>query len=580
VPGPIKLASGTFRILPQQLSFAEVQAELMDAALHSTGDLYLFGQSFSKARLVLDGNVCPGATRRLFSLIHLPSAIHAPSSFRLSQAELTWERGGAKAFKGNIACQDGLNLSGEVTVAPGELAVKNLLIQDKTSRARLGLVLKKKALDARFSGNLTRETTAKIGSSHLFPTGWVKGDMEIHFRKDQPGLSTARGRLEGEDLELPLGLPLPLFIERYSVDAARNEIRVKAANVLWEGNQIGVNGDVHFSPSGVHLDLEVSTGGIDLERLLTLFSQDRETLAQVPGGKDTGKDRAKKADDAWDLPVTGLVRLHSDHLTYRQFTWSPVRATISFDRKSARIGVSEAGLCGISTSGVLEVAPQRAVLHFHSVSKEEPIDEVLYCLLGTKTYLTGKLDLDANMRGQGTISELVRSLNGSLRLSAKDGRIYRWNLLAKIFAVLSVTEIFRGRIPDLAKSGLAYHSLGITGEVRNGRFVVAEAVLDSASVDLVAQGDIDLSTRQVNLLVLVAPFRNIDLIIGSIPVVGYILGKNLFAVPFRVTGDPDNPDVSVFPISAVGSGMLTTMKRILTLPVELVQPLIPGDGGK
>ena len=575
VPGPIKLASGTFRILPQQLSFAEVQAELLDAALHSTGDLYLFGQSFSKARLVLDGNVGPGATRRLFSLIHLPSAIHAPSSFRLSQAELTWERGGATAFKGNIACQDGLNLSGEVTVAPGELAVKNLLIQDKTSRARLGLFLKKKALDAHFSGNLTRETMEKLASSYLFPVGWVKGDMAIHLLNDQPGLSTASGKLEGENLELPLGLPLPLTVERFSLDAAKNEVRVKSASFILEGSKISLNGDVHFLPRGVDLDLEVSTGGIDVERLLTTFSKDKETPPKPPGGEITGKERRKEVKRAWDVPVTGKVQLQAESLSYGKYTWRPLRAVIGFEREGASVDVSEATLCGISTPGSVKVTPPKVTLDFRPASQETDIDEVLYCLLGTKTYLTGTFNLNAHVAGQGTIPGPVPSLNGNVSFSARDGRIYRLNLLAKILAVANVVPIFRGRLPGLTGEGFAYQSLAIKGEVKNGRFVVTEAVLDATSMKIVGRGDIDLVRNEADLLVLVAPFRTVDYALNKVPVVRSLFGGSLLSIPVKVTGNLDDPKVRVSSISAVDSGILGILKNAVKLPVKLVEPVIP-----
>ena len=580
LPGPIRVTSGKFRILPEQLSFVEVQVKLMDAAVRASGDLHTDRGGLSKARFAFSGKAGPEVTRWLSSVSHLPPHVRVPSSFDLPRAELVWEKGGATSCKGNIAYQGGPNLSGEVTVAPEELAVKNLLIQDKTSRARLDLVLKKKALDVHFSGNLTRETMAKLASSHLFPVGWVRGDMAMHLLKDQPGLSTASGKLEGEDLELPLGLPLPLTVERFSLDAAKNEIRVKSANFILEGSKISLNGDVRFFPRGVHLDLEVSTGGIDLERFVTMFSPDKEPRAQTPGGKGAGKEMGKEVKRAWDVPVTGKVRLQAESLSYGKYTWRPLRAVIAFDREGASVAVSEATLCGISTPGSVKVTPPKVTLDFRPASQETDIDEVLYCLPGMKAYLTGTFDLNAHVAGQGTIPELVPSLNGNLSFSARDGRIYRLNLLAKILSVVHVAAIFRGRLPDLTGEGFAYQSLAVKGELKNGKFAITEAVLDATSMKIVGRGDIDLVTKEADLLVLVAPLRTVDYVLNKIPVVRNIFGGSFLSIPVKVTGNLDDPKVRVFPISAVDSEILGILKNVVKQPVKLVGPVIPLGEGK
>jgi hypothetical protein len=580
VPGSIRVASGKIGMLPERFSFAEVQAKLMDAAVLASGDLHTDTGGLSKARFALSGKAGPEATRWLSSVSHLPPHVRVPSSFDLLRAEIVWEKGGATACKGNIAYQGGPNLSGEVILIPGELAVKNLLIQDKTSRARLDLFLKNKALDVHFSGNLTRETMAKLGSSGLFPMGWVKGDMAIHLLNDQPGLSTASGKLEGENLELPLGLPLPLTIERFSLDAEKNTIRVKSASFILKGSKTSLNGDVHFFPRGVDLDLGVSTGGIDLERLVTLFGKDKETPPQPPGGKSTGKEKGKEVKRAWDVPVTGKIRLESEYLSYGKYTWRPLRAVIGFDREGARVAVSEANLCGISTPGSVKVTSPKVTLDFRPASQEKDIDEVLYCLFGMKAYLTGTFDLNAQVAGQGTISELVPSLNGDLSFSARDGRIYRLNVLAKILSVVNVSAIFRGRLPDLTGEGLAYRSLAIKGEVKNGKFVVTEAVLDATSMEIVGRGNIDLVTKEADLLVLVAPFRTVDSALNKIPVVRNLFGGSLISIPVKVTGDLDDPKVKIFPISAVDSGILDILKNAVKLPVKLIEPVIPLGKGK
>jgi hypothetical protein len=55
--------------------------------------------------------------------------------------------------------------------------------------------------------------------------------------------------------------------------------------------------------------------------------------------------------------------------------------------------------------------------------------------------------------------------------------------------------------------------------------------------------------------------------------VRYVLAGRLVAIPVRITGDLDNPDVTPFSPTAVGAGLLDTVKRIFHLPLKLIQPL-------
>ncbi|MGO9316039.1 MAG: hypothetical protein ACLQDI_25290, partial [Syntrophobacteraceae bacterium] len=65
----------------------------------------------------------------------------------------------------------------------------------------------------------------------------------------------------------------------------------------------------------------------------------------------------------------------------------------------------------------------------------------------------------------------------------------------------------------------------------------------------------------------------IDRIINFIPLVRYVLAGRLVAIPVRINGDLDDPDVTPFSPTAVGTGLLDTVKRIFHLPLKLIQPL-------
>jgi len=70
--------------------------------------------------------------------------------------------------------------------------------------------------------------------------------------------------------------------------------------------------------------------------------------------------------------------------------------------------------------------------------------------------------------------------------------------------------------------------------------------------------------------------KTVDSIIKRIPLVGDILGGSLISVPVGVSGNLNEPKVTLLPPAAVGEGLLGIMKRTLEVPVKVIQPMIPG----
>ncbi len=163
---------------------------------------------------------------------------------------------------------------------------------------------------------------------------------------------------------------------------------------------------------------------------------------------------------------------------------------------------------------------------------------------------------------------------------SKDGIIYHFPLLAKIFSFLNVTELLRGELPDFTAEGFKYNSISVKGRIRQGIFVLKEAVIDGTTMQLAGEGEINLTDNKINLTILVAPFKTVDFLVSKIPLVGYILRGTLISIPLKVTGDLADPTIFVLSPTAVGEGVLGMMKRTLSLPVKIIEPVIPRDKKK
>ena len=109
----------------------------------------------------------------------------------------------------------------------------------------------------------------------------------------------------------------------------------------------------------------------------------------------------------------------------------------------------------------------------------------------------------------------------------------------------------------------------------DGKLIISEGTIDSPSMGIACAGKIKLVKKKMDLTVLVAPFKTVDRIVKHIPLVGNILGGTLVSLPFRATGNLDDPDVIPLSPTAVGSGLLGILERTLKLPITIIQPVLP-----
>jgi len=162
-----------------------------------------------------------------------------------------------------------------------------------------------------------------------------------------------------------------------------------------------------------------------------------------------------------------------------------------------------------------------------------------------------------------------------MEFSARSGSILQDPVLSKVFSLLNVTEILRGKMPDLASDKLPYDSLTIKADLQDGNLVLNETVLSGPTVGIVGDGTVHLIDKEVDLKLIVAPLRTLDFIVEKTPIVKNIMGGKLLTVPVRIAGDWKDPDVTMLSATAVGSRLLEIMKNTVLLPVELVEPVLP-----
>ena len=316
--------------------------------------------------------------------------------------------------------------------------------------------------------------------------------------------------------------------------------------------------------------MDVEAGDVPLEQL----------LPQPPGPATTTADSGGPpvADAGYrlpKLPVRGFLRLRSDSITYGRWTVHTVTARGELGPEALHVDVSGGDICGFPLQLSANLDPQGLAVELQTSASGKDLKVPLLCLLDRRVAATGSFQFATRLSARGTDPEsLLRSLEGPIELTARDGRIYYWSTLSKVLAVLNVTNVVRGKFPDFQETGLPYKTARFH-YVHKGRvLLLKEGTLNGPTIGIAASGQIDFGTSQMDVKMLVAPFRTVDWIIRKIPLVGYVMKKTFVSFPFTVKGDYRDPSVSFDPVG-VGTGLLGVLERTITLPVKIIRDILP-----
>jgi hypothetical protein len=558
LPGPITIGSGKLRATQKKFSFYNFQTELLDASFNLDGSLDGYLQGIEKGDLNIRGSMTPKDIHQLSNLFGLKSKIPVRSPLSISEGHLSWTKAGDRSFKGNIAVKEGPQISLDVFQGTDRLKVNRLRINDGPSQADMTFDFQGRMLGVTFSGELSERTLDRIFEGYPFQDGWVQGDFQANIDLDQPTRSTAQGKIRARDLTSPWELKQPLKISEISLDAQKNRVSVGLASFTWGVERFTLSGDITFSKEKVKLDLNLSTGNINLEELEGIF----------------GKGK-KRADERPALSVEGNIRLKSESVKFRQYKWTPFVADVSFGDGGAEVEIKEASLCGMDTPGVVKVSDDYVSLNVEPSFKGQEIESAFRCLLNHDVRATGTFELHGRIMAQGRPEDLLKAMEGNIEFHAKDGRINYALGLIRIVEFLNVTEIYRGKLPDVRKEGLLYDRLTLKVALQKDKMIFKEWTLDGPTMEIAGHGEIDLADQKINFTVLVAPLKTVDRIIKAIPLVRDIFAGTLLIIPVKVHGDLNDPRVTPLSPSAVGTELLTMMKRTLGLPFKVIEPLLP-----
>ncbi|MCF8719653.1 YhdP family protein [Nitrospina gracilis] len=193
--------------------------------------------------------------------------------------------------------------------------------------------------------------------------------------------------------------------------------------------------------------------------------------------------------------------------------------------------------------------------------------------------LTGTLErLEARVSARGTsLKELTRTLDGTLVLRIRNGRIHTGRLLN------GTTQLFGYSLnPDKAverrQRPFADYKV-VKGDffLKDGVAVTENFIFENPKELMTLVGTFDLNAHNMDTVVGVAPWRAVDSFFKNIPLVGKIITggeeESVFKNYFQVRGPFENPEVKAVPFTSLGKKVVGMFGAILKTP----QYILSGD---
>ena len=272
------------------------------------------------------------------------------------------------------------------------------------------------------------------------------------------------------------------------------------------------------------------------------------------------------------------IKADATSLAWDDFVWAPVKATIGFGQDQIDVNISEAALCGIDTSGLLIIAGEDLSLDLNLQGKALDVETSYSCLTDGRVKMTGTLDFFSKITSQGQAGEVLNNLQGRLEMKFTQGLIEQSKLMARTLEVLNVTEIVKGKLPNLSSQGLAYSAIDIQASFQGEKLLINKIQMNGDTLNVLGQGMLDFREDTISAELLASPFKTVDTVVRNIPGINYLMGGSLVAIPVSVKGKQTDPEVRIMSASSVGSSLLSLGERVIKSPFKLIETVTPAKG--
>jgi hypothetical protein len=571
---PVEFDGGVIGLWPRRIDVTGVRASALDTSLEVSGNTDDYREGLNHVQATFKGTVGQDGLKWIYARAGLPEEWRLRGPLLVSEAGGDWQKGGSFTAHGRGRVVNGPEVGFGLRHSQKRLEIENLTVRDDASDASLDGTVEGRHLEGRFKGRLAGTSIERIFAESLVSLGELRGDLRLEADLDHPENSTATGDLQGSKVRLPLEFPVPLTIDTFALEGKGNTVVVTSAILSSENSRVEIRGSATREQNTFVVDADVRGD----EVVFHVPTARPETSGAQGGG---GQDEPPEVSTLWGIPVAGRIGVDIGHLHLGRLDVAPLRAEGVFANRQLEVRLHRAALCGMTALGGMRARPGEADLDVTLSVRDEELGQLLACLTEGRIRMTGRLDLDAHLAASGEAGSLAKEVHGDFSMTARDGHIERFDILARIFELLNVMEVVHGKLPDLTQGGMGYNWVRARGRIAGRQIDFDEATLDADAATIAAQGRVDYATDQVDVTALVAPLQTVNWVLSNMPLLGRILGKPIVALPVRVGGTVQKPVVSLLSPGAISAHILDIMSGILKLPAGLITTVLPeGSGNK
>lgn len=553
---------GVVELSKREVDLRNVGVAFADAALLVSGRIPDYRKPGVNLDASASGTLGAEALAWIYHTTGTPRPLQMRAPIEVADAALQMRGMDDVSFKGGLRIAGGPALSVEGRRDLTTVEIGRATVKDADSDASFGAKLADGNAEAWFKGWLSGKTLPRAFAEPAFAIGEIRGDLAAKVDLAKLEEAAARGHLEGSAIDAGQGLPIPLVVENFALEANPGRVVIKQAELSSGESRIALTGTIERRDNKFIVDAELSS--------------DRIVAPAIVEETGTAGEQAPNPFDLSKVPFEGRVGVNIKKVEFGSREIVPLIASATLADSKLDLGITNAALCGINLSGTATGSAGDLRVKARMQARGTQLAGSIACLTGEHIQASGTVDLDAQVTAEGAMATLYRDSSMSFSLTARDGHLRKLDALKRVFDLLNVTEVVRGEKLEFGSTGLPYRTISAHGK-REGRFVhLDEVILDAPSVQIVATGRVDNDTGKLSADVLVAPLQTANYVFERMPLMNRIFGGSVLAVPVRISGTLTDPIVVPLGPGAVARRLADVIGNVLELPVDAIKIFSPG----
>lgn len=395
--------------------------------------------------------------------------------------------------------------------------------------------------------------------------------MPAHYGSSAISIKTAIKSLKKPEADITLSSPQFYLRDMNLTEAGYdNSIRHLNASGTLRNDSIvlksvsGMINSSNISLSGIYetghnpkANIVVTSSKLDLNDLRMFASPPQKTETQQNPGPDI------------------KLALNIENGNFGKVVFSKLKAEAQQEKGTIYLQNLTAGFLGgkLTAKGRIASGGEQGDRYDLTLDISRSDAEKLFAALDISREVTGTLSLHGDLTARGnTLLEIKKSALGNVRLTMNNGKLRRFNTLAKVFSILNVSQLLRFRLPDMTSGGMPYSSIKGSISVRDGILATQDLFISSNAINVSIVGSADIVKEELDLTLGAQPLQTVDKIVNRIPIVGWLLTgkeKDLLTAYFEAKGKWSDPQVSAIPVKSMSKGILNIFIRAFELPVKL-----------